>query len=240
MTDKTPETPTPDAAQPVAQAVREAVASGKDISGEVRQIVVDLFRGKQSTVASARKAILGMVETAAEVADRAAPAEAESALRNVIEGIGTGLKSVAQSTQYAVQEATDRGQRFAAEDIERAKKDLNSIGEILVDTVKYFSERVSTETGSAVKDLRTHAERTMAAAKPVVMTSLEALAKHPIQTAGEAAGTAVRGSQLTAGALLSFVSGALAGRGRTDRSRTAAEVRRQNLKRQRLRKRSRE
>ncbi len=131
MTDETPETPTPDAAQPVAQAVREAVASGKDISGEVRQIVVDLFRGKQSTVASARKAILGMVETAAEVADRAAPAEAESALRNVIEGIGTGLKSVAQSTQYAVQEATDRGQRFATEDVERAKKDLNSIGEIL-------------------------------------------------------------------------------------------------------------
>ena len=77
--------------------------------------------------------------------------------------------------------------------------------------MKYFSERVSTVTGSAVKDLRTHAERTMAAAKPVVMTSLEALAKHPIQTAGEAAGTAVRGSQLTAGALLSFVSGALAG-----------------------------
>ena len=55
MTDETPETPTPDAAQPVAQAVREAVESGKDISGEVRQIVVDLFRGKQSTVASARK-----------------------------------------------------------------------------------------------------------------------------------------------------------------------------------------
>ena len=42
-------------------------------------------------------------------------------------------------------------------------------------------------------------------------SSLEALTKHPIQTAGEAAGTALRGSQLTAGALLSFVSGALAG-----------------------------
>ena len=32
-----------------------------------------------------------------------------------------------------------------------------------------------------------------------------------VRAAGEAAGTAVRGSQLTAGALLSFVSGALAG-----------------------------
>lgn len=216
MTDINPDSSNPDssnadATQPVSDAVRHAVESGQDIAGEVRKIVVDLFRGKEGTIASARKAIQGMVETATEVANRAVPDKADSALRNVIDGIGSGLKSVAQTTQYAVQEATDRGQRFATEDVERAKKDLTSIGEILVDTVKYFSDRVSTETGSAVKELKTHAERTMAAAKPVVSSSLEAITKHPIQTAGEAAGTAVRGSQLTAGALLSFVSGALAG-----------------------------
>ena len=111
----------------------------------------------------------------------------------------------------AVQGATAQGQRFAKEDVERAKKDLGSIRDILVDTAKYFADRVSTETGSAFKSAKTHAEQTMAAAKPVVASSLEALAKHPIQTAGEAASTALRGSQLTAGALLSAVSGALAG-----------------------------
>lgn len=212
MTDETSESKTPEATpQPVTDAIREAVESGQDIAGEVRKIVVDLFRGNEGTVASARKAIRGMMETASEVANRATPDKADSVLKNVIDGIGTGLKSVAQTTQYAVQEATDRGQRFATEDVERAKKDLSSIGEILVDTVKYFSDRVSTEASSAVKELKTHAERTMAAAKPVVTSSLEAITKHPIQTAGEAAGTAVRGSQLTAGALLSFVSGALAG-----------------------------
>lgn len=193
------------------EAVREAVESGQDIAGDVRRIVVNLFSGKVGTVASAKEAIRGMMETASEVASRATPEKADSVLKNVIDGIGTGLKSVAQTTQYAVQEATDRGQRFATEDVERAKKDLSNIGEILVDTVKYFTDRVSTETGSAVKELKTHAERTMAAAKPVVTSSLEALTKHPIQAAGEATGTAVRGSQLTAGALLSFVSGVLAG-----------------------------
>jgi len=212
MTDETSESKNPEAPpQPVADAIREAVESGQDIAGEVRKIVVDLFRGNESTVASARKAIRGMMQTASEVASRATPEKADSVLKNVIDGIGTGLKSVAQTTQYAVQEATDRGQRFASEDVERAKNDLSSIGEILVDTVKYFSDRVSTEASSAVKELKTHAERTMAAAKPVVTSSLEAITKHPIQSAGEAAGTAVRGSQLTAGALLSFVSGALAG-----------------------------
>ncbi len=217
MTNETQETPEApesgkaDATQPASEAVREAVESGRDTADQVRQIVVDLFSGKRSPVTSARDAIQGMLQTASEIANRSAPDKAESVVRNVIDGIGTGLKSVAQTTQDAVQDANARGKRFANEDVERAKKDLSSIGEILVDTAKYFAGRVSSETGSAFQSAKSHAEQTMAAAKPVVASSLEALAKHPIQTAGEAASTAVRGTQLTAGALLSFVSGALAG-----------------------------
>ena len=210
-TQETPETVNADATQPASEAVREAVESGRDTADQVRQIVVDLFNGKRSPVTSARDAIRGMLQTASEIANRSAPDKAESVVKNVIDGIGTGLKSVAQTTQDAVQDANARGKRFANEDVERAKKDLSSIGEILVDTAKYFAGRVSSETGSAYQSVKSHAEQTMAAAKPVVASSLEALAKHPIQTAGEAASTAVRGTQLTAGALLSFVSGALAG-----------------------------
>jgi len=214
MTNANQETPTPttnDTAQPVSDAIREAVESSRDTADQVRQIVVDLFSGKRSPVTSARDAIHGMLETVSEIANRSAPDKAESVVKNVIDGIGTGLKSVAQTTQDAVQDATARGQRFATEDVERAKQDLSSIGEILVDTAKYFAGRVSAETGSAFQSAKSHAEQTMAAAKPLVASSLEALAKHPIQTAGDAAGTALRGGQLTAGALLSFVSGALAG-----------------------------
>jgi len=214
MTNANQETPTPttnDTVQPVSDAIREAVESSRDTADQVRQIVVDLFSGKRSPVTSARDAIHGMLETVSEIANRSAPDKAESVVKNVIDGIGTGLKSVAQTTQDAVQDATARGQRFATEDVERAKQDLSSIGEILVDTAKYFAGRVSAETGSAFQSAKSHAEQTMAAAKPLVASSLEALAKHPIQTAGDAAGTALRGGQLTAGALLSFVSGALAG-----------------------------
>ena len=186
MTDETQETPQSgnvDAAQPVSEAIREAVESSRDTADQVRQIVVDLFSGKRSPMTSARDAIRGMLETASEIANRSAPEKAESVVKNVIDGIATGLKSVAQTTQDAVQDATARGQRFANEDVERAKKDLSSIGEILVDTAKYFAGRVSSETGSAFQSAKSHAEQTMAAARPVVASSLEALAKHPIQTA---------------------------------------------------------
>jgi hypothetical protein len=118
---------------------------------------------------------------------------------------------VAQSTQYAVQEATDRGQRFAIQDLDRAKKDLSGISDILLDTVKYFTNRVTEEAGTAAKELRTHAERSAAAVTPVLKSSVEAVAMHPVQTAGEAAETAMRTAQLTAGALLGAMSNLLAG-----------------------------
>jgi hypothetical protein len=46
---------------------------------------------------------------------------------------------------------------------------------------------------------------------PVLKSSVEAVAKHPVQTAGEAAETAFRTAQLTAGALLGAMSSLLAG-----------------------------
>jgi len=214
MTDTTqnsPESENPNEAQPACEAVREAVESGHDVAERVRQIVVDLFQGRQGVTTTAREAIHGIVETATDIAKRSAPSNPDSVVKDVVDGIGKGLKTVAQTTQDVVKEAAERGQRFASEDVDKAKQNLTSIREILMDTVKYFSDRVSTETGSTFKEMKTHAENAVAAATPVVTSSLEALAKHPIQTAGEAAGTAMRGGQLTAGALLSAVSGALAG-----------------------------
>lgn len=196
---------------PVSESVREAVESGQNISEQVREIVVNLFRGKDSTTSSARAAVQGIVQTATDIVNRSAPEKADSVLRQVIDGITGGLSSVAQSTQYAIQEAASRGQRFAAEDLGRANKDLNGIREILTDTVKHFTNRAGTETGTMVSELRMHAERAAAATLPVVTSSLETLARNPLQAAGEAASTALRGGQLTAGALLSAMSGVLQG-----------------------------
>ena len=142
---------------PVSEAVRQAVESGQDVSKRVQEIVENLFRSKESTAASARAAVNGIVQTAADIVKRSAPESSDSVIRNVIDGVTAGLGAVAQSTQYAVQEAASRGQRFASQDLDRAKKDLNGISDILIDTVKYFTNRVAEETGTTVRDLKTHA-----------------------------------------------------------------------------------
>lgn len=196
---------------PASETLKDILESGVDVRERVRQLVVGFFGGTTSTTSSARAAINGVIQTAADIANRSAPEKSDSALRSVIDGVTSGLQSVAQSTQYAVQEAASRGQKFASEDLDRAKKDLNGISDILVDTVRYFAGRVSQETGSAMKDLKTHAERAASAVTPAIKSSIETVAAHPIQTAGEAAGTAIRGGQLAAGALLNAMSGLLAG-----------------------------
>jgi len=206
-----PNETTPESSVPLSEAIREAVESGKDVRDRVRDVVVSLFRSSEATTASARAAVSGIVQSATEIVKRSAPDNPESVLRNVIDGVTSGLSTVAQSTQYAVQEATDRGQRFASQDLDRAKKDLSGISDILMDTVKYFTNRVTEEAGTAAKELKTHAERSAAAVTPVLKSSVDAVTKHPVQTAGEAAETVLRTAQLTAGALLGAMSGLLAG-----------------------------
>ena len=206
-----PNETTPESSVPLSEAIREAVESGKDVRDRVRDVVVSLFRSSEATTASARAAVSGIVQSATEIVKRSAPDNPESVLRNVIDGVTSGLSTVAQSTQYAVQEATDRGQRFANQDLDRAKKDLSGISDILMDTVKYFTNRVTEEAGTAAKELKTHAERSAAAVTPVLKSSVDAVTKHPVQTAGEAAETVLRTAQLTAGALLGAMSGLLAG-----------------------------
>ena len=201
----------PDSSVPLSEAIRAAVESGKDVRDRVRDVVVSLFRSSEASAASARAAVSGIVQSATEIVKRSAPDNPESVLRNVIDGVTSGLATVAQSTQYAVQEASARGQRFASQDLDRAKKDLSGISDILLDTVKYFTNRVTEEAGTTAKELKTHAERSVEAVTPVLKSSVEAVAKHPVQTAGEAAETAIRTVQLTAGALLGAMSGLLSG-----------------------------
>jgi len=201
--------PSTPAGGPASEVIREAIESGRDVADRVRDVVVSLYRGSEHTTASARAAVSGIVQTAADIVQRSAPSKPDSVLKDVIDGVSAGLQSVAQSTQYAIQEAASRGQRFAGEDLDRARRDLNGISDILMDTVKYFTSRFSDEASSAMRDLKTHAERAAGNVTPAVKSTIDAITRHPVQTAGEAASTAIRGGQLTAGALLGAMSSML-------------------------------
>lgn len=197
--------------QGAADAVREILESGSDVRERVRALVVDLFRGEQTAGTAARSAIQGIYDTAADVVRRSAPAQPDSVLRPVIDGVVSGLQAVAQSTQYALQEAAARGQRFSGDDLDYAARNVNAAGDALVDTVRYASERFGAELGAGTRELKIHAERAVETVRPAISASLEAITQHPLQTATEAAGSTLRGGRLAAGAFLGALSGVLAG-----------------------------
>ena len=118
---------------------------------------------------------------------------------------------MAQSAGYAVEEARARGERFAGEDLDFAKQNLKTAGEMLTETLRYAAERATFESRTAAAELRAHAERAVDAVKPTVSSTVEALRDAPVQLASEATTTAVKGGRLAAGALLNAMSGMLAG-----------------------------
>lgn len=190
-------------ANPFTSELCDAVQRDGGIQETVRGLVADLFRGGQSTVQSAGVVLQQGLQDAVELVHQSLPERSDSILRQLFDGTAAGLESAAQSAQYAAAEAASRGRRFAAEDIQRLRNDVEGIAGILQDSLRWFSGRLTTDAGKAATDLRTHAERAASAALPGIQAAAENLLRHPLQTASEAAETALRGSRLTLGSLLS-------------------------------------
>lgn len=211
MTEQKPESAEPRSQEHVQHAVRSALESGEDIRERVRRLVVDLARGARGPGETAREAVRSVWDASTNVARRSAPETRDGIMRDVIDGIVRGVETIAQATTYAVREAGGRGERFAREDLDIAAKDLETIGEVFVETVTHASDRLGTELGSGARELKGHAERAVAAVRPALGEAARAIRKDPAHAVTEAATTAVRGSRLAVGALLGAVSGALAG-----------------------------
>lgn len=195
----------------VSDSIRDIVESGKDVGQGVRKLVVGLLQQKSRPVESVRSAVSEILKTTEDVVRRSAPEEADSVLRKVIDAVASGVNTVAQATNYAVQEAAARGQRFAGDDLDYARRNLKAASDILVDTVRYAADRTASETKTAAAELKSHAERAVEAVRPTLSATMDALKESPAQLATEATGTALRGGRLATGAFLSAISDVLSG-----------------------------
>ena len=222
----------------LSASVKEVIESGKDVASNVQSLVIDLLQRQSEPLESVKASVNQIMKTAEDVVKRAAPDSADSVLRNVIDGVASGVQSVAQSAGYAVEEAKARGQRFAGEDVEFAAQNLKAAGDILKETLKYVTERAAFESKTAAAELKSHAERAVESVGPTVASAVNALKDTPVQLATETTATAVKSGRLAAGALLSAMSGMLAGaadmldpdRAKSSAASRAAGVNDQNAK----------
>lgn len=204
------------------QSLIDAVRDGLPLRERVQRMVSELFQSGQQSVDAAGVVLRQGLQSATELARESLPERQDSILRELFEGTAAGLESVALSARCAVDEATSRGRRFAAEDVQRLRSDVEGIAGILSESLTWFSGRLSADIGHAATELRTHAERAAGAALPGIQSAAESLLRHPVQTASEAAETAVRGSRLTLSAMLKTASNLLSGA--ADRVRPGRET----------------
>lgn len=203
--------PNPQDARSFTDALCELVRSDGSIQDRVKALVADLFRSGQTTVQSAGAVLQQGLQSAVDVTRQSLPDRSDSILRQLFDGTTAGLESAAQSAQYAVAEAASRGRRFADDDLQRLRSDVEGIGRILQDSLRWFSGRLMSDATSAASELRTHAERAASSALPRIQEAAANILRHPLQTVAEAAETAVRGSRLTLGGLLGSAGSLLSG-----------------------------
>ncbi|MFM8477597.1 MAG: hypothetical protein ACKOEO_17580 [Planctomycetaceae bacterium] len=193
------------------ESLTDAVRDGQPLRERVQQLVSELFQSGQESVQAAGVVLQRGLQSAVDLARESLPERRDSVLRELFEGTAAGLESVAQTARYTMEEASARGRRFAAEDVQRLRSDVEGIGGILKDSRRWFSERLTADLGNAATELRTHAERATDAAMPGIRSAAEGVLRHPLQTATEAAETAIRGSRLTLSAVLRTAGSLLSG-----------------------------
>lgn len=192
--------------------VREATSGERDeIRERIRVLMEDLARGEEKLAAGLGRMAREVYKAAADAVERSVPDNADSVLREVLDGIGDGVQKAAQATQYAVEEAIGRGESFAREDLERIRGDLDSLGQIMTDVVADTAERTHGELSRAFRDAVTHTERMVTSIRPSIDEALQAISRDPLGAASESASAAVGTTRRAAGTFFSVLAGMLEG-----------------------------
>lgn len=159
----------------VATAAQHAHAAADGLAGVVR-----------ATVAGASKGLRDAI-----------PADCDSSLRQVLDGLGDGLGTVAQAAELTLREAHGRSLRFAQEDLARLADQLIALPSRFVDSVAGPVSAAGGHVASQAAALQEHAKLTLRRIEPAFATAVAAARRDPIALGKEtlaAGAAAVRGA----------------------------------------------
>ncbi len=192
-----------------AEAAESIVNEGQNIRDRVRELVVRAVRERGIGIDELRDLAREVFEGATNGIKDALPDEQQSVLRRVVDGLSDGLAVAANATKLAFEEARDRGQAFAEDDIQQTIDDLKSLEECFVESVAGAAGKAKSGARQQAGELATHARRAFGAARPAIEQALRAAAKHPVTLAGEAGRTGAGVTRKAAGSLLQAMGGLL-------------------------------
>ncbi len=197
----------------VRQAAQEAVAeaqSDEDLQDKIKQITLtaltDHQLDKDNIKSVIEEVVSGVTDGVAHSTERLKPA-----LEASLKGLDEALSKSAIAAKLAAEEVFSRSEKFAKEDMKKVMDDINSIEDLLFDTLNLVARRSSEFASSTLHELAEHLKNTGTSvgrtAVEVVQTLGTALESTGKQTLHEAA----EGSKELASNLAKVASGILAG-----------------------------
>ncbi len=185
--------------------VEKIVEEGERVSERVRDAVEDAAGRAKATPSRLSELTQAAIDGAVNAADRSAPDNPESTLRQVVDGVTDALQRTAQATRLAVEEAAGDGRAYAEDELHSVAADFRTVADMFVETVERAATGARDQTSKHVHALRDHAERTFNAARPSIEDAAKAAATHPISLAGESVAATAKLTREAAGGLFSAV-----------------------------------
>jgi hypothetical protein len=201
----------------LANKVRETVARGADVQAAVQQLTLDALSHQTQGMASIGRIVSAVVRGARDGVQEElhnATLHAQAArihIQDAIRGLDGALAKFAEASKLAVEEATDRAQRFAGDDLARARADLQNLENLLLDTLKTSAAATKGLVADIFNDLVAHAQRSGTVVGEQVKTTLTAFAQHMAETGKQQMEASVQLARATSDMMRKIVAGMLSG-----------------------------
>ena len=195
--------------RPVTDAIRVILEEGRQVRDRIKKIVANSVQEEEFSIATLGKAARMVMQAAytavADQVEKSVPRDQDSALRDVVYGIGDAFGVAAKTAGAAFETATKHGREFASEDVKRVTVELRNLASTLVDSVKTSGQSAVGHAADFAKTASDHAAKAAEEMKPAVEGALSAAAQHPVSVARDATKAGAEVTRQVAGTLLSVL-----------------------------------
>lgn len=187
------------------EQAQQIVQRGQDIRRQISHLASEVAQRAHHEAEGLIGLTQAILEGAARGARQAVPDQAESILRQVIDGLGDAFSSSAQAVKLTLEEARRSGDRFAQEDLKKIVQDFRSVGEMFLDTVDRALQAIYGQATQQTRNLRDHAGVTLKRAQAGMTTAMEAARQDLGQLSKDALQVGLVAGRLAAGTFFSEV-----------------------------------
>lgn len=205
------------------QHVSEALQQDpKEIADRVRQLTLDALSGNPLDTTGMRETFARVTDGVREGASKR-NARMEEAVKEAMHGMDGALRSFAEATSLAIQEARSKGQEYSNEEFSSLLDDVKSLQSLMADTLSKGARQASGAAQTTFAQLADHARiHGTAAGKELLSVQMkltQTLAELTREAVTDGAQGLRSGSRLMAGLTAGFL------RGIADRLQQAADRR---------------